>query len=74
LAAVLESPTASETALAVACHDLAQYVKFSPDGKRFLARIGAKARVMALMTSEYPEVRYEALLCVQQIMLNAWRN
>ncbi|KAJ1900848.1 H(+)-transporting V1 sector ATPase subunit H [Kickxella alabastrina] len=63
-----------ETALAVACHDLAQYVKFNPDGKRLLARIGAKAQVMALMTSEFPEVRYEALMCVQQIMLNAWRN
>ncbi|KAJ2711314.1 H(+)-transporting V1 sector ATPase subunit H [Coemansia spiralis] len=74
LAAVLASPTASETALAVACHDLTQYVKLNPDGKRLLARIGAKARVMALMTSEYPEVRYEALMCVQQIMLNAWRN
>ncbi|KAI8319222.1 ARM repeat-containing protein [Martensiomyces pterosporus] len=74
LAAVLASSTAGETALAVACHDLSQYIKFNPDGKRLLARIGAKTRVMALMTSEYPEVRYEALMCVQQIMLNAWRN
>ncbi|KAJ2723146.1 H(+)-transporting V1 sector ATPase subunit H [Coemansia sp. Benny D115] len=63
-----------DTALAVACHDLAQYVRFNPDGKRLLARIGAKTRVMALMTSENAEVRYEALMCVQQIMLNAWRN
>ncbi|KAJ1839329.1 H(+)-transporting V1 sector ATPase subunit H, partial [Coemansia sp. RSA 2703] len=74
LAEVLAAPTSDETALAVACHDLAQYVKFNPDGKRFVARVGAKARVMALMTSEFPEVRYEALMCVQQIMLNAWRN
>ncbi|KAJ2110103.1 H(+)-transporting V1 sector ATPase subunit H [Coemansia sp. S142-1] len=75
LADLLTEPTASETALAVACHDLSQYVRFNPDGKRLLARIGAKARVMALMTtSECPDVRYEALLCVQQIMLNAWRN
>ncbi|KAJ2488865.1 H(+)-transporting V1 sector ATPase subunit H [Coemansia sp. RSA 2050] len=75
LADLLAEPTASETALAVACHDLSQYVRFNPDGKRLLARIGAKARVMALMTtSKCPDVRYEALLCVQQIMLNAWRN
>ncbi|KAJ2825180.1 H(+)-transporting V1 sector ATPase subunit H [Coemansia sp. 'formosensis'] len=75
LADLLTEPTASETALAVACHDLSQYVRFNPDGKRLLARIGAKARVMALMTtSKCPDVRYEALLCVQQIMLNAWRN
>ncbi|KAJ2337456.1 H(+)-transporting V1 sector ATPase subunit H [Coemansia sp. RSA 2681] len=75
LADVLAEPAASETALAVACHDLSQYVRLNPDGKRLLARIGAKARVMALMTSSScPDVRYEALLCVQQIMLNAWRN
>lgn len=75
LAHVLESQTASETALAVTCHDLSQYVKLNPDGKRLLARIGAKSRIMSLMTdSENPEVKYEALMCVQQIMLNAWRN
>ncbi|KAJ2607771.1 H(+)-transporting V1 sector ATPase subunit H [Coemansia sp. RSA 1694] len=75
LADVLAEPAASETALAVACHDLSQYVRLNPDGKRLLARIGAKTRVMALMTSSScPDVRYEALLCVQQIMLNAWRN
>ncbi|KAJ2559838.1 H(+)-transporting V1 sector ATPase subunit H [Coemansia sp. RSA 1933] len=74
LAAVLESPTADETAQSVACHDLSQYVRLNPDGKKLLARIGAKTRIMALMTSELPEVRYEALMCVQQLMLNAWRQ
>ncbi|KAJ1644374.1 H(+)-transporting V1 sector ATPase subunit H [Coemansia erecta] len=71
---ILAASTSDDTALAVACHDLSQYVKLNPDGKKLLARIGAKTRVMALMTSASPEVRYEALMCVQQIMLNAWRN
>ncbi|KAJ2077832.1 H(+)-transporting V1 sector ATPase subunit H [Coemansia sp. RSA 988] len=74
LAKILVSPSTSDVALAVACHDLSQYVKFNPEGKKLLAKIGAKTRVMDLMTSDYPEVRYEALMCVQQIMLNAWRN
>ncbi|KAJ1961703.1 H(+)-transporting V1 sector ATPase subunit H [Dipsacomyces acuminosporus] len=74
LVKVLMNPSAGETPLAVACHDLTQYVKFNPDGKKLLAKVGAKAKVMALMTSEFPEVRYEALMCVQQIMLNAWKN
>ncbi|KAJ1821030.1 H(+)-transporting V1 sector ATPase subunit H [Coemansia sp. RSA 2599] len=74
LGEILAAPTSDETALAVACHDLSQYVKLNPDGKKLLARIGAKTQVMALMTSESAEVRYEALMCVQQIMLNAWRN
>ncbi|KAJ2158386.1 H(+)-transporting V1 sector ATPase subunit H [Coemansia sp. RSA 552] len=74
LALILADPSKTATELAVACHDLGQYVKHNPDGKKLLARTGAKARIMGLMTSESPEVRYEALLCVQQIMLNAWRN
>ncbi|PIA13351.1 ATPase, V1 complex, subunit H [Coemansia reversa NRRL 1564] len=74
LAKILVSPNSSDVALAVACHDLSQYVKFNPDGKKLLAKIGAKTKVMGLMTSDFPEVRYEALMCVQQIMLNAWRN
>ncbi|KAJ2889353.1 H(+)-transporting V1 sector ATPase subunit H [Coemansia aciculifera] len=75
LANVLADEAATDTAVAVACHDLSQYVRLNPDGKRLLARIGAKTRIMALMTgSSCPDVRYEALLCVQHIMLNAWRN
>ncbi|KAJ2310111.1 H(+)-transporting V1 sector ATPase subunit H [Coemansia sp. RSA 2705] len=75
LAGVLADPEATDTSVAVACHDLSQYVRYNPEGKPFVARIGAKQRVMALMTeSQSAEIKYEALMCVQQIMLNAWRN
>ncbi|KAJ1741386.1 H(+)-transporting V1 sector ATPase subunit H [Coemansia sp. RSA 1086] len=75
LAKVLGDPESTATSQAVACHDLSQYVKCNPEGKRFVSRIGAKQRVMELMTtSDSAEVKYEALMCVQQMMLNAWRN
>ncbi|KAJ2449088.1 H(+)-transporting V1 sector ATPase subunit H [Coemansia sp. RSA 2336] len=75
LAKVLSDAGSTPTSQAVACHDLTQYVKCNPEGKRFLSRIGAKQRVMELMTtSDSAEVKYEALMCVQQMMLNAWRN
>ncbi|KAJ2144114.1 H(+)-transporting V1 sector ATPase subunit H [Coemansia sp. RSA 678] len=75
LARVLMAPESSDTSVAVACHDLSQYVKYNPEGKKFVAKVGAKQRVMQLMTEgATAEVKYEALMCVQQIMLNAWRN
>ncbi|KAJ2479523.1 H(+)-transporting V1 sector ATPase subunit H [Coemansia sp. RSA 2131] len=75
LARVLAAPESTDTSVAVACHDLSQYVKYNPEGKKFVAKVGAKQRVMTLMTEgATAEIKYEALMCVQQIMLNAWRN
>ncbi|CAG8693497.1 11514_t:CDS:10 [Dentiscutata erythropus] len=56
--------------LGVAAHDLGQYVKYYPDGKK--CEIGAKQRVMELMTHEDPEVRYNALIAVQKYMSHVW--
>ncbi|CAG8625297.1 3055_t:CDS:10 [Paraglomus brasilianum] len=65
--------TSSDTlVLAVSAHDLGQYVKYCPKGKKFLQEVGAKQRVMAMMTHEDPEVRYQALIAVQKYMTNAW--
>ncbi|ORX81668.1 ATPase, V1 complex, subunit H [Basidiobolus meristosporus CBS 931.73] len=58
--------------LAVASHDIGQYVKHYVNGKRVVQEIGAKQRIMELMTHENPEVRYQALLAVQKLMTNAW--
>lgn len=37
-----------------------------------LQEIGAKQRIMELMTHEDQEVRYQALLAVQKYMHQAW--
>jgi V-type H+-transporting ATPase subunit H len=60
------------TVLAVACYDIGQYAKFHPSGKKYLQDLGAKQRVMELMTHENAEVRYNALLAVQNHMATAW--
>ncbi|KAF0488847.1 ATPase, V1 complex, subunit H [Gigaspora margarita] len=68
----LLSTSTDNVVLAVAAHDLGQYVKYYPDGKKILQEIGAKQRVMELMTHEDPEVRYNALIAVQKYMSHAW--
>jgi V-type H+-transporting ATPase subunit H len=76
--------------LAVASHDVGQYVKYYERGKKYahlpplhtlslifrsyriVADLGGKSQVMALMTHENPDVRYRALLTVQQLVSQPW--
>jgi len=65
--------------LAVACHDLGEFVTLHPFGKKQAAKLNVKTRVMELMqrqgdTDKIREVRREALLCCQKIMLNKWQD
>jgi V-type H+-transporting ATPase subunit H len=39
---------------------------------RYIQELGAKTRVMELMTHENKDVRYQALIAVQKFMTNAW--
>jgi len=58
--------------LAVAAHDIGQYVKHYERGKKIITELGAKTRVMELMTHENSDVRYRALISVQQLVSQPW--
>ncbi|KAG2231488.1 ATPase V1 complex subunit H [Thamnidium elegans] len=61
------SASPNPVVLAVACHDVGQYVKYnSKDGRKNLEVIGAKQRVMELMTHQDSDVRYHALSATQK--------
>ncbi|KAG2196715.1 hypothetical protein INT47_009625 [Mucor saturninus] len=63
----LLSASINPVVLAVACHDVGQYVKYNAkDGKKYLETMGAKQRVMELMTHEDSDVRYHALSATQK--------
>eukprot|EP00913_Durusdinium_trenchii_P034949 g32691.t1 len=67
LASLLQSPATDDTTLAVACHDIGEFV----------AQLQVKEKVMELMAApeqKSREVRREALLCCQKIMLNKWQD
>lgn len=61
--------SSDETVLAVACNDLAQFIKFHPRGRVIAQSLGVKARLMELMVSGEGEVRRYALNCVQVLMI-----
>ncbi|TFK87372.1 ATPase V1 complex subunit H [Polyporus arcularius HHB13444] len=60
------------TVLAVALHDIGQYVKHYERGKKILTDLGGKTRVMELMSNPNPDVRYQALISVQLLVSHPW--
>jgi len=65
------------TTLAVACHDIGEFVALHPRGKFVINKLEMKERIMELMAcsdEKMLEVRREALLCCQKIMLNKWQE
>ncbi|KAJ3526602.1 hypothetical protein NM688_g8243 [Phlebia brevispora] len=58
--------------LAVAAHDIGQYVKHYERGKKVLQDLDAKTRVMELMTHHNADVRYQALISVQRLVSHPW--
>jgi len=58
--------------LSVACFDLGEYVRHYQRGKHVLEQLGGKTMVMTLLSHTDPNVRYEALLAVQKLMVHNW--
>jgi len=58
-------------ALAVACYDISQFIQYHPAGRGIVTDLKAKERVIKLMDHESSEVRKNALLCVQKLLLSA---
>lgn len=64
--------SADPTILAVAAHDTGEYVRHHPRGKHVLENLGCKVKVMKMMSHNDPNVRKEALLAVQKLMVHNW--
>ncbi|TDL27231.1 ATPase, V1 complex, subunit H [Rickenella mellea] len=60
------------TVLAVSAHDIGKYVQHYERGKKAVTDLGAKTRVMELMTHDNAEVRYQALISVQRLISQPW--
>jgi V-type H+-transporting ATPase subunit H len=58
--------------LSVAAHDIGEYVRHYPRGKHVIEQLGGKQLVMQHLSHEDPNVRYEALLAVQKLMVHNW--
>ncbi|XP_064406974.1 V-type proton ATPase subunit H-like isoform X2 [Halichondria panicea] len=71
LVAILEE-SQNSTAIAVASHDLGEYVRYYPRGKKNVDELGGKSLVMNLVNHGNSEVRMQALLAIQKMMVQNW--
>merc|ERR1712107_462159 len=77
LANLIEDRSSDQTTIAVACHDLGEFVSLHPLGKIVVAKLEVKQRVMQLMLDNgvtSREVRREALVCCQKMTLKRWND
>eukprot|EP00357_Protocruzia_adherens_P012443 CAMPEP_0115038154 /NCGR_PEP_ID=MMETSP0216-20121206/43237_1 /TAXON_ID=223996 /ORGANISM="Protocruzia adherens, Strain Boccale" /LENGTH=442 /DNA_ID=CAMNT_0002418495 /DNA_START=29 /DNA_END=1356 /DNA_ORIENTATION=+ len=70
LVALLHST--DERTRAVTCFDIGEFARYHHFGKQVLEKMGAKVRVMELMQSESEQVKEQALVCIQKIMIHNW--
>jgi len=74
---LVQSPDTDATTLAVACHDIGEFVQLHPRGKIMVGSPEVKRRIMEVMVmpgNAHREARREALLCCQKIILNKWQD
>ncbi|XP_057308617.1 V-type proton ATPase subunit H-like [Hydractinia symbiolongicarpus] len=57
---------------AVACHDLGEFIRHYPRARPAFDALGCKELVMLRMTHEDEQVKYEALLAVQKLLVHNW--
>eukprot|EP01106_Pelomyxa_sp_JSP_P000987 TRINITY_DN1146_c0_g1_i1.p2 TRINITY_DN1146_c0_g1~~TRINITY_DN1146_c0_g1_i1.p2 ORF type:complete len:121 (+),score=31.97 TRINITY_DN1146_c0_g1_i1:205-567(+) len=58
--------------LAVACHDLGEFVHYHPRGRTIINMMDMKVGLMALLTNSSPDVQKHALFSLQKMMAHKW--
>lgn len=58
--------------LSVAAHDIGEFVRHYPRGKQVIEKLGGKTLCMQRLAHDDPNVRYQALLAVQKLMVHNW--
>jgi V-type H+-transporting ATPase subunit H len=67
-----ENPKNDIVTLEMACYDLGEFARFHPEGRRMIGVFNIKHKLMALMDHPNNEVRKQALLSVQKVMIPNW--
>jgi len=64
--------SASNLVLAVALHDLGEFIRVHPRGRDIVTALDGKYTIMKMMEHQDPGVQKEALLCTQKLMVVNW--
>ena len=58
--------------LAIACNDIAEFVKVHPQGRKLMTQLGAKGPAMGVLKHPDTQAQKYALNCVQRLMVINW--
>eukprot|EP01105_Mastigella_eilhardi_P005503 TRINITY_DN17201_c0_g1_i1.p1 TRINITY_DN17201_c0_g1~~TRINITY_DN17201_c0_g1_i1.p1 ORF type:complete len:484 (+),score=186.80 TRINITY_DN17201_c0_g1_i1:57-1454(+) len=58
--------------IAVACHDLGEFVHYHPRGRSLINQMDVKVDLMKLLANPNPEVQKHALFSLQKMMAHKW--
>jgi len=68
----LLTSSANPLVLSVACFDIGEFARFHPRGKIIIGQTGIKIPLMKLMEDKDQDVRKNALMAVQKLMVTNW--
>jgi len=64
-----------ETTVSVAAHDLGEFARLYPDGRRLVGIFGAKNKLFFLLNESFSEdVKKQCLLATQKILIQNWQQ
>mmetsp|Transcript_32613 Transcript_32613/g.29480 ORF Transcript_32613/g.29480 Transcript_32613/m.29480 type:complete len:463 (-) Transcript_32613:107-1495(-) len=67
------NPEVKQQNQAIACYDLGEFCRFHPFGKNVLDKLDAKLAIMKLIDNNDAQVKENALLAIQKIMIHSWQ-
>lgn len=68
--AQVDGARVQDKVLAIALHDVGEFVRAHPAGKKYINQLDAKRHIMTHLTSPVSAVSKEALTCVQKLMVH----
>lgn len=69
---MLKLATASPQSLEIALNDIGEYVRYYSRGKNVIEQLEGKTIIMSMLSHEDTNVRHQALLCIQKLMVHHW--
>lgn len=69
---ILKHDSTSSQVLEIALNDIGEYVRYYNRGKAVIEQLEAKTTIMGMLTHTDQNVKHQALLCIQKLMIHHW--
>lgn len=60
--------------MTIALYDIGEFVRFYPNGRVVVSKMGGKKAIMDLLSHDDADIQRHALQCVSKIMVTNWEH